>query len=99
MRESCIFCTIKHLMTAMVLLREYRSDPNEYKLHYFYAMGELVEAGTESEVLWPVLSTAIRDARLELETGYPDGVVDFDGLLELAVPIWDKVSNEESNII
>jgi len=62
-RKSCIYCVLKHVAQAAVLLDEARLG---YPLHKWYAVGHLAEAESEGRVDWPELTEKIRDFRLEI---------------------------------
>lgn len=63
MRESCLDCVIKHLCQCLVLEMEYRQG---YEDHYFWILGHLAEAESESLARCPSLASTIRETRLNL---------------------------------
>jgi hypothetical protein len=62
-RKSCIYCVLKHIAQASILLDESKLG---YPFHKWYAVGHLAEAESESRANWPELSKSIRDFRLEI---------------------------------
>jgi hypothetical protein len=62
-RKSCIYCVLKHIAQASVLLDEAKLG---YPFHKWYAIGHLAEAESESRIDWPELSQKIREFRLEI---------------------------------
>jgi len=62
-RKSCIYCVLKHIAQASVLLDESKLG---YPFHKWYAVGHLAEAESESIAYWPELAQKIRDFRLEI---------------------------------
>lgn len=62
-RKSCIYCVLKHIAQASVLLDESKLG---YPFHKWFAIGHLAEAESESRVNWPELAEKIRDFRLEI---------------------------------
>ena len=62
-RKSCIYCVLKHIAQASVLLDEAKLG---YPFHKWYAIGHLAEAESESRANWPELTQKIRDFRLEI---------------------------------
>jgi hypothetical protein len=64
-RTPCFDCVRKHLAQAGVLLLEYRkSDPAQYPLHPWWAIGHLSEAEDELSTVEPELAKKIRIHRL-----------------------------------
>ena len=76
MRESCIKCFLKHLSQVCVLLDEAKMG---YPLHFWFAMGHLAEASSESIGKWPNLANRVRALRLN----YTDNGIGFDDNGEL----------------
>jgi len=81
-RLNCIFCTRKHIAQAKVLLLEFIKDKIKYELHFDDAIGHLGEAEDESSVLWPDLSNAIREQRINLEQS-DESSIDFPDFVTL----------------
>jgi len=62
-RQSCIYCVLKHIGQASVLLDESKLG---YPFHKWYAIGHLAEAESESLDERPELSEVIRNFRTEI---------------------------------
>lgn len=60
-RNSCLFCVLKHLAQASVLMEEALQG---YPEHRWLAVGHLAEASSESLVDHPALAAEIRKHRL-----------------------------------
>jgi hypothetical protein len=76
-RNSCLYCYLKHVSQAIVLLIEARTG---YPEHRYLAIGHLAEAEAESIKLFPELALRTRDQRLQIMDN-PRYDVDLMGLL------------------
>lgn len=80
MRPGCMDCTRKHLASAVILLREFRTRPDRYAAHFWLAIGELEQASQECEQLSGDLSREILAERLNIQESpfdYSDGILDL----------------------
>lgn len=84
-RPTCLDCCRKHIGKAIVKLNEsYVGD--DYRNHFWLAMGELAEAEEESVAQYPGFSALIRETRLEMMENReyrPDLVQFFDMIDDL----------------
>ena len=83
MRPTCLDCTRKHLAQAHVLLDEFASDPEDFEVFFWFAMGHMAEAEAESRGDYGDLSFIIRAHRSRMEQD-DDFYTDFEPLLKLA---------------
>jgi len=61
MRETCLFCALKHLSQALILIQESRQG---YPLHRWLAVGHMAEAADELLEDYPELANHIRKMRI-----------------------------------
>ncbi len=74
-RESCLDCIRKHLAQAHVLLDEVMSNPDKYWIHFWFAVGHMAEAESESFNEYPEIAQAIREERIKMmedDSYWPD---------------------------
>lgn len=82
MRESCLWCVMKHLAQAIVLEGE---SALGYPMHRWIAFGHLAEAEVESVGEYPELAAKIRETRLYLSgQQYVASHLSLTGLLKEA---------------
>jgi hypothetical protein len=89
-RSPCYDCVRKHLMQAAILMLEYRkSDPAQYPLHPWWAVGHLGEAEDELSCAEQELAKAIRMHRLKYQEnrGYQ---IPIEQLVELVTEAASK---------
>ena len=67
MRETCLYCVIKHLGKALVNLQEVRLGFPQFML---LVIGNLSEAEDESLQKYPEIANKIRDHRKKLMANY-----------------------------
>jgi len=81
MRPVCLDCVRKHLAQASILLEEYATG--DYDVHFWYAMGHMAEAESESMSEYPELAALIRIERVRMidTEGY---FTDFEPLIDMA---------------
>jgi hypothetical protein len=80
-RPECLYCVLKHLSQATVLLQE---SLQGYPYHRWLAIGHLAEAETEMQGYNPAIARDIRAYRKKIEDG---GMVDLIPLIEDIVRI------------
>ena len=61
MREACLFCALKHLSQALILIQESRQG---YPLHRWLAVGHMAEASDELLEEYSDLANQIRKVRV-----------------------------------
>ena len=81
MRPSCKNCAMKHISQARALLLE-TDKGEEYRHHYWFAMGHLAEAEDETVNDFPAATEAIRTQRKHLEDDR-SYQIDFNELLDV----------------
>jgi hypothetical protein len=85
MRSTCLYCVVKHLSQAIILVSEAQRG---YPKHLFYAVGHLAEAEEESIHRFPDLANRIRNVRVVL-MGQDTGCIfipeSLDELIDSAV--------------
>lgn len=64
MRHSCLFCAMKHVVQAGILMMEAKQG---YPLHRWWALGHLAEASDELVADYEEMANTIREYRKNYE--------------------------------
>jgi hypothetical protein len=85
-------CCRKHLSQASILLEEYATG--DYDVHFWYAIGHMAEAESESIAEYPEFAALVRAERIKMiETeGY---FTDFEYLIEMASQLAEREIDEK----
>jgi len=87
MREVCLFCALKHLSQALILIQESRQG---YPLHRWLAVGHMAEASDELLDGYPELANHIRKVRVR----YTDNSAFSPPLMEIIESL-DRMVTEQ----
>lgn len=69
MRNSCRYCTLKHIGSAMVLEEEI-ANGNLDPTHVAWMIGHLAQAESQSQERWPEIAQTLRKIRQNAEEEY-----------------------------
>jgi len=84
MRETCLFCALKHLSQALILIQESRQG---YPLHRWLAVGHMAEAADELLEDYPEFANHIRKMRVSYidDENFDPPIMDAIGKLDAMV--------------
>lgn len=89
MRKQCLYCAIKHLAQAVILMDEAN---NGYQLHKWLAIGHMAEAESECQDY----GTTIRAARLLYQDGEDINLMFIIEELDAEIRRMDQEDTDES---
>ena len=94
MRPTCLDCCRKHLCQASILLEEYATG--DYDVHFWYAIGHMAEAESESMKEYPELAAVIREERIKMidDAAY---FTDFEPIIQAATILAEKEEGEKED--